>query len=153
MVVENQYNAGRFRIFYILSGGLTLLAIGYYLLVKPRGVDLYIISVLAAIAFPIYIFLVLKNYYFIHFDDKGEELSVKYMHVHPFIGSKKSVVIPTRQFHKFEVQKKMGGLQPYLFLYQKTNRGIAKYPGICISGLSANDYRKLTGHLQGKLKR
>lgn len=148
MEIDNQYDAGKFRMFYAIALALILFPMGYFLLVDPRGVEKILSLGMAGAAVLSYVYMLLKNYHFVQFRDTGEEVSVKYFHVHPFIGSKKSVVIPVKQLVQYKIAYKWKGLQYELVLYQRTNRGLAKYPGIPLAGFSRNDYRKLKYHLE-----
>lgn len=148
MVIDNQYNAAKYRMFLGITLILIAVSAGYYFLVRPRGMDLYLSILIPAIALIIHLYMTLKNYYFVYFRDTGEELTFRYFRVHPFAGGKKSVFIPTQHFHTFEITKKLGGMQRYLVLYQQTNRGVAKYPGISLTGLSNEHYQKLIDQLK-----
>jgi len=80
----------------------------------------------------------------------GPNIIIKYFIIMPrFITMKpKMIEIPRSQFHKYKIESSFFGRRKALILYQKTNKGVVKYPPIYISSLTKEEMKKLKLALQ-----
>jgi hypothetical protein len=79
---------------------------------------------------------------FISLNDK--RLVIRYFRL-GLIGdkSRKEIVIPTRQFYRYEIQSAFGGWRKELVLFQQNNQGVSKYKPISIEALSQEEQTEL----------
>jgi hypothetical protein len=79
---------------------------------------------------------------YIYFSDNGKKILFRYYKVRALSGKKHAIEIPKEQFEKYEVKKYFPGIEK-LFLYQRTSRGVARYPGVSLSLLKKSDREKM----------
>jgi|GEM_PF-4797177 hypothetical protein len=118
---------------------------GYFLLDKflPEYQILFLLIVLLTYAFVSILFYFKHyNYLFISLNDK--RLVIRYFRL-GLIGdkSRKEIVIPTRQFYRYEIQSAFGGWRKELVLFQQNNQGVSKYKPISIEALSQEEQTEL----------
>jgi len=118
---------------------------GYFLLDKflPEYQILFLLVVLFTYAFvSILFYFKYYNYLFISLNDK--RLVIRYFRL-GLIGdkSRKEIVIPTRQFYRYEIQSAFGGWRKELVLFQQNNQGVSKYKPISIEALSQEEQTEL----------
>jgi len=118
---------------------------GYFLLDKflPEYQILFLLVVLFTYAFvSILFYFKYYNYLFISLNDK--RLVIRYFRL-GLIGdkSRKEIVIPTRQFNRYEIQSAFGGWRKELVLFQQNNQGVSKYKPISIEALSQEEQTEL----------
>jgi len=96
-----------------------------------------------------YVWYGLKHTYF-SINTNGENILIKYFRITPkFIKPKpKMVQIPKRAFVKYKIENSFMGKRKALYLFQRTNKGVVKYPPIYITSLNANELEKLKLALQ-----
>ena len=83
------------------------------------------------------------NFNFIIYKEGDDKIILRYYPLHPFHDNFKSIEIPKNCLAKYELETKTFGLKPIITLYQLTEKGIARYPSICLSALSKSDRNKL----------
>ncbi len=110
---------------------------------------------MSAVFLSVIIFTLSLNFNFIIFKETDEKLILRYYPLHPFHDNFKSIEIQKRSLAYFELDNKVFGLKPVITLYLQTEKGIAKYPSVCLSALSKNDREKVILSLKkfGKLKK
>jgi hypothetical protein len=87
---------------------------------------------------------IIRNYHYFYFSDESAiKLVFRYYSLTPFFKQLRTIEIKKEDFYNSKVQTKASGLQEYLILFQKTPKGIAKYPGISISLLSKKNKESL----------
>jgi hypothetical protein len=90
---------------------------------------------------------IVRDHNYFYYTDQRLKLVFRYYSVASFISNPNSVEIKKTDFLKFEVEKKLLGLRKYLILYQKTPKGVAKYPPISISLLKKAEEKVLSDSL------
>ena len=83
------------------------------------------------------------NYQYIHFSDEGENIVIRYFTAGIIGGRKNSIEINKTVFAGYKSEARFFGLIQSLTLYQKVQKGIAKYPPVYISALSGEERAKL----------
>lgn len=95
-----------------------------------------------------YIYQIIIEPYYIYFSDDGEKIVLRYYSAGA-LGSKKSAIeIPKNQFHNFHTKKVFINHKEKLTLYQRTSKGIFKYPPISLSALNLNEKNILKNTLK-----
>ena len=90
----------------------------------------------------------LKNNFYIFLSTEKNKLTIRYYSLSLFNNSKKSIEIPLETLHNFKIETKRGGLLKLLTVYQKTNKGVAKYPPISISILDKEELQLVSNTLK-----
>lgn len=94
-----------------------------------------------------YAFSYFRDFNYFYFNNNSSKIIIRYYSLKPLSSEQSSVEINQQEFHKFEIKESWGGLRKYLIVYQKTTKGIAKYPPISISILKKKDVDQLTREL------
>jgi hypothetical protein len=69
------------------------------------------------------------------------------MPLQPLLYGNYSIEIPKSQFIKYEIKKKYFGLRTSIVLYQKTDKGLSKYPPVSLATLDKSEKRDLLENL------
>ena len=96
-----------------------------------------------------YVWYGLKHTYF-SINTNGDNILIKYFRITPkFIKPKpKMVKIPKRAFVKYEIEESFMGKRKALYLFQRSQKGVVKYPPIYITSLNENEIEELKRALQ-----
>jgi hypothetical protein len=87
------------------------------------------------------------NYQFISFSDEGEFIVFRYFNAGIVGGKKNSVEINKFSFSGYKLETRFFGLIESISLFQKFQKGVAKYPPVYISALSKDEKAKLVQSL------
>jgi len=87
------------------------------------------------------------NYQFIYFSDDGENIVFRYFTTGIVGGKKNSVEINKRTFSGYKTESKLFGLIMSIILFQRVNKGVAKYPSVFISALNSEQRKKVLNAL------
>ena len=90
---------------------------------------------------------------FVFYGDIGDKIIMRYYPIRIFNQKKHSIEIPKSKFVKYEIEKYFFGMKERIFLYQKTQNGIARYPGINLSAVDREDIERIKKSLQQYMKR
>ena len=94
-----------------------------------------------------YAFSYFRDYNYIYFNNNSSKIILRYYSLKPLTSEQNSLEMNKPDFQKFEIKESFGGLLRYLIVYQRTAKGIAKYPPISISILKKKDVDQLTREL------
>jgi hypothetical protein len=88
------------------------------------------------------------NYQFISYSDEGEFIVFRYFNAGMVGGKKNSVEINKLTFSGYKIETRFFGLIESISLFQKFQKGVAKYPPVYISALSKDEKAKLIQSLK-----
>lgn len=138
MIINNKELATRIKfgysIFFMVF--LFLLVASLILTFLPNYLFEIILSVLSLSAFAIYLMI---GYNYIYFSTEGDKVILRYQTLNPFIENPKSIEIDKSTFVKHEIINSFLGLKESVVLYQKSLKGIAKYPPVGINSLKKSE--------------
>jgi hypothetical protein len=143
--------SGRIRLFTA-----TVLLLGYMVLVYVAEIIRFPFlglneTLLTTILVGIYIFIVLYpmvlNYQYISFSDDEDKIIFRYFNSGIIGGKKNSVEIKKSDFAGYRRDKKLFGLIQSVTLFHQLPQGVAKYPPVYISNLSAKERARLLNTL------
>ncbi len=146
MTINNQNRASWIKLAYYLLIFLflaTIILLLYLNINKPYQV----IGIISASVISVIIFSFHLNFNFIIYKEGDDKIILRYYPLHPFHDNFKSIEIPKNCFAKYDLETKTFGLKPIVTLYQLTDKGIAKYPSVCLSALSKSERKKLIDSL------
>lgn len=110
---------------------------------SETGWTLILVALYALVVFlPMFL-----NYQFIYFSDDGENIVFRYFTTGIVGGKKNSVEINKRTFSGYKTESKLFGLIMSITLFQRVNKGVAKYPSVFISALNSEQRKKVLNAL------
>jgi hypothetical protein len=99
--------------------------------------------ILVSVYFIYALYPMFLNYQYISFSDEGEKIVIRYMSAGIAGGRKNSIEISKSSFSGYKTESRFFGLIQSITLFQKIQSGIAKYPPVYISALSAEQKTKV----------
>ncbi|MCL2072510.1 MAG: hypothetical protein FWH18_01180 [Marinilabiliaceae bacterium] len=88
------------------------------------------------------------GYYYIEIVvERGHFLSFRHYRLFPFGRKFKVFQIEQKKFEKFEVSSYFFGIFSFLFLYEKSKKGIARYPGIGLSAIPKAQHKYIIAYI------
>lgn len=87
------------------------------------------------------------GFYYTEFELEKTEFRLKHYNLFPFGQQYKVFKIQHNRFSKYEIKRYAGGIFSWLYIYEQTGRGLAKYPAIGISALSSAQIKSLVEYL------
>ena len=103
-----------------------------------RTVEILICGALSAVFLMFYWFQYKMEYTYFYFSNNSNNLIFKFYTLRIFYGKPKTIEIPVKSFVKYDIVTDFFDKKDLLVLYQKTPKGIAKYPPISLTLLSKN---------------
>lgn len=94
-----------------------------------------------------YSFTYIRDFNYFYFNNNSSKIIIRYYSLKPLSSEQNSLELLKQDFQKYEIKESWGGLRKYLTVYQRTAKGIAKYPPISISILKKKDVDQLAREL------
>ena len=88
------------------------------------------------------------KYTYFYFSDNNNAYVFKFYLLQFFFGKPQTIEIPKKNFVKYEIITNFFGKRNSLVLYQKTPKGIAKYPPISLTALNKKQKKDLDNSLK-----
>jgi hypothetical protein len=105
-----------------------------------KGLSNNMLAVFVAVAYVINAFYnTFRNYNYIYFNDESDKVILRYFSPSIFTSKKNSIEIPKREFAGYELHSFFMRYKERLVLKRKTGKGIAAYPAVSITALSAGE--------------
>ncbi|MFC2136948.1 hypothetical protein ACFLTE_02120 [Bacteroidota bacterium] len=101
----------------------------------------------AVLYFLYYFYHIFIDPYYIYFSDEGEKIIIRFYSARSASSKKMALEIPKSDFHHFEIEKAIINQKDKLSIFQKTGKGVFKYPSICLSALSSVEKKSLLSSL------
>ena len=144
MIIDTKEEATTLRktktfvvIIYALLIALTVI------FVKVHAI-IYIICGALSLCFLLFYWLQYNmEYTYFYFSNNSKNLVFKFYSLRNFYGKPKSIEIPKQTFVKYDIVMSFFNKKDSLILYQKTPKGIAKYPPISITLLNKKQKTEL----------
>ena len=99
--------------------------------------------ILAAAVVGIALIFGLGCFYYLEISSDKEAFTIKYFNLFPMGREYKAMRLPFSRYRKHEVSTKWGGLFHYLSLYEETGHGVARYPALGLTALSAAEREEI----------
>lgn len=109
--------------------------IGFYKNYIAVGIVLIYVSLLY------YFYMLDLNY--IYYSDEGGKIILRYYSLRTINSGYKSIEIPKKNFVKYHIERSFFNLKEKLILYQRMQKGLAKYPPVSISALKLEERDRL----------
>ena len=98
-----------------------------------KTVEILIYGALSIIFLLFYWFQYKMHYTYLYFSDNSKNLVFRFYSMRLFSGKPKTIEIPKTSFLKYELETSFFNKKESLLLYQKTDKGVAKYPPISLT--------------------
>lgn len=153
MIIDTQKSAIRLQLqklifLFLLVLFLVFLYTTSYFYKPVLGIERnYFALAATALYILYYLFSYFRDFCYFYINNNSSKIIIRYYSLKPLTSEQNSLEIDKREFQKFEISNSFGGLRKYLIIYQRTAKGIAKYPPISISILNKKDVDKLTREL------
>lgn len=145
--MNNRKNAGKVNLFFSILLLLVLIILGTSFLWDiglERTLQISLVVLFLIIAFTYYS----GGFYYFELESDNSGFRIKHYKLFPFGKQYKVYQIPLERYSHYTIKKLAGGLFSWLYLYERTNRGLAKYPSIGISALSPSQLKVLIDYLE-----
>lgn len=158
MVIENPSFVVRnlkFRYLFIigLSLFITLILVLEFFEEPRFGFSRYDYAIMFTMVFVmVSIYRYLMNYNYVNLSVQNGKLSLKYYSLRPFQSNRKNIEIPVQSFLKYELNPGFFKLNPKLYLFQRIQGRVAKYPPVSLSALNNKDITEIRQLLDSVLK-
>lgn len=146
MIIDTQKTVVRIKLrrFVIAMVFMVLIV----LTISTNIFDLYFTKyfytmVFAILYILIYAFQMTLRLNYIYFSDEKSDIILRYFPIQPFKRAYRSIEISKNTFVKFKVEKSIFNLKEDIILFQRTKKGIAKYPPVSITSLSKEERNKI----------
>lgn len=93
----------------------------------------------------------MMRYTYFYFSNNNKNLVFRFYMLHGFRDKPKTIEIAKINFYRYEIISEFFGRRESLILYQKTPKGIAKYPPISLTLLTKNQKTELKRALYATL--
>ena len=114
---------------FLICGGLSAMFLIYYCLQYRMG------------------------YTYFYFSNNGKSLIFRYYSLRFLYGKPRTIEIPKSSFVNYDITTSFFNKKDSLVLYQKTSKGVAKYPPISLTLLGANKKRELKRALFAEIQK
>jgi hypothetical protein len=98
---------------------------------------------LSLIFLSFYWYQYMMEYNYFYFSNNGKNLLFRFYSLRNLHGKPRSIEIAKLNFYKYDITTAFFDKKEYLILYQKTPKGIAKYPPISLTLLNRNQKTEL----------
>ena len=102
-----------------------------------------IYGALSSAFFIFYWFQYQMHYTYFYFSNNSKNLVFRFYSLRFFSGKPKTIEIPKTSFCKYDIETSFFNKKDSLVLYQKTGKGVAKYPPISLTLLSRKQKTEL----------
>lgn len=151
MVIENKKTTIVFHLRRLLFIVLVVIAVVLLLYIDFFDKETlgfgqeYLIYALILMYLLYYSWGMIRDYHYIYYSDFGpSKLIFRFYSLVPLSKKQNSIEIRKDELYDYQFMNKAFGFRRYLLLYQKTNKGIAKYPPISISMLTKSQRKDLS---------
>ncbi len=166
MIIENSLRTSKTRVYFLILMVLTMCSFfwgfygeKYYKPVEKDGKEVVevryrrtmeqnVAIALGCIGILTYAFLFMKKSNSIYYNDEDKKIIIRFYLMHPGFRRYKTIELAKNTIAKVETTKSFFNQREDLILFQRTPRGVAKYPPISISGLSKNERNNLIKSLR-----
>lgn len=102
-----------------------------------------ICGLLSLIFLMFYCFQYKMQYTYLYFSNNSKNLVLRFYSLRNFYGKPKTIEISKPSFVKYDIETSFFNKKDALVLYQKTTKGVAKYPPISLTLLTRNQKTEL----------
>jgi hypothetical protein len=147
MELENTKRASKIRTIYML---VPLLAVAFvastYLFTEVRDLQYILITFIFLVVY--FVLMAIPGFYFVSFYAGPDKIRIRYKSLAPFRTANNSILIKSENFRKYEIKSSLLGYKNTLILFQETPGGLARFPKVSLTAMSAEDREKITKSLE-----
>jgi len=142
MLINNKELATRIRLGFMLAIFVYLVLIVLAIILHWSEKHYFELGLTALLLLGI-VWFFSRGYNYIYFNTEGSKIVLRYMGLQPILSDNYAIEIPKSKFVKYKIKKTKLGLRTLLVLYQKTNKGISKYPPVSITSLKKSEKKDI----------
>lgn len=146
MVINTKEISARIKLGVMLAS-LILVALIVISLIFSWSEKHVLSIILASVYFLIMAFVFVKNYNYIYYNTDGPKIIIRYIPLRPLSAGNYSIEIPRRDFVKAELKTSFFGLSRNLFLYVKSQQGVAKFKPVSVTILTKSEIDEIMNEL------
>ncbi len=140
--MNNKKTAGKYIKIFAISW-LAALALFVLSVVLKSDIPVAGQVALGALVVLIAVFFANGGFHYIEIESEKDLFRIKYFNLFPMGREYKSIQIPWSRYRKHEIKPSFNGLFHHLYVYEQTGGGLARYPSIGFSALSADERKKI----------
>jgi len=145
MIIDTKEEAStlrRTKMFAVIVYVVTVMVTAVFLqLGKTLEILIYVVASLAFLLF--YWFQYMMQYTYLYYSDNSKNLIFKFYSMRLFYGKPSAIEISKSNFLKFELETSFFNKKESLVLFQKTDKGVFKYPPISLTLLGKKQKTEL----------
>jgi hypothetical protein len=93
------------------------------------------------------------GYYYLEIKvENNSTLIIKHYNLFPLWRKFKVFQIPVKRFEKYKIRKYFLGIFSFIYLYEESRKGVARYPGIGASAIPNSQQKRLIALLNNLIK-
>ena len=145
MIIDTKEEAStmwKTKIFAIIVYSVLIVVTSAFIPID-KTVKIIICGALSLIFLALYWFQYQMEYTYFYFSDNNKNLVFRFYSLRNFYGKPKTIEISRLSFMKYDILTGFFNRKDLLVLYQKTTKGVAKYPPISLTLLSKNQKTEL----------
>ena len=145
MIIDTKEEAStlrRTKMFVVIVYVVSIMVTAIFLQLG-KAIELAIYIVFSVLFLIFYWFQYMMQYTYLYFSDNSKNLVFKFYSMRLFYGKPKTISISKANFLKYELEMSFFNKKESLLLYQKTDKGVAKYPPISLTLLSKKQKTEL----------
>jgi hypothetical protein len=105
-----------------------------------NGISNDLLAIFCASSYVIYAFYEsFRNYNYIYFSDESDTIILRYFSPNIFTSRKNSIEIPKKEFVGYNLTSFFMRYRENIILLRRSGKGVAKYPPVSITALSAEE--------------
>jgi len=145
MIIDTKEEASTLRNTKMFAVACCLILVVVTAFILPVGLTVKFISWGASFVFFLFFFWFQykMDYTYFYFSDNGKNLIFKFYSMRIYSGKPKSIDISKTNFLKYDLVMSFFNKKESLVLYQKTAKGVAKYPPISLTLLTTKKKTEL----------
>ncbi|MGC9330550.1 MAG: hypothetical protein ACP5DZ_01580 [Bacteroidales bacterium] len=142
MLIDNKELATRIRLGFMLAILVYLVLFVLAIIFRWSEKHYFELGITAVFLIAI-VWFFLCGFSYIYFNTEGSKIVLRYMSLQPFMAGNYAIEIPKSKFVQYKIIKNKLGLRTSIVLYQKTEKGLSKYPPVSISSLKKSEKRDI----------
>jgi hypothetical protein len=109
-----------------------------------KGLDNSILGIFFAVAYIIYtVYESFRNYHYIYYNDESDKIVLRYFAPTLFTSKKNVIEIPKKEFAGYKLNSLFMRYRETITLFRNSGKGVAKYPEVSLTALSATERESL----------
>lgn len=142
MKLDNAKRAGWIKFIYMLIPLIVLIIASLvYLFYDVKDLRYMVAAFVILVLF--FFGMSIFKFNYIVFYAGPDNIKIRFKNLTPFNSPNNSVKIKVENFKNYKIENSLFGIRKVLYLFQETQSGLAKYPGIGLSALNSSEIAQI----------